>query len=509
MGSVYSKITWRLLPLLIVIYLFAYIDRTVVGFAKLQMSVDIGLSDAAFGFGAGVFFVGYALFEVPSNLVLTRVGPRRWFARIMISWGVVTIAMALTESEFTFYALRFLLGVAEAGFYPGILYLITRWYPSERRARIVGLFLLANPIALAIGGPLSGAILGIDGFLGLAGWQWLFILVGIPPVVLAFVVLARVPDTPADARWLTTDEVAAVQRDLVASDLRTGATDLRRPLHVLRDGRVWLLALFFVAYSLIGYGLGLWLPQIIADTGVGTLATGWLSTLPWIAAVLALLVVPRTAERTGTPYLHMWVTLALAAAGFTFSAVLTQPALQMLFLCVAAFGVFAGQPIFWSLPSQILTGTGAAAGLAMVNTLGATGGFLGPFGVGYISEVTGDPRNGLFFLVGFAVYAMTMLIFVRRMMLRRGAQSPRENPDDVVGWRHDDPGGLMTHDNDGHEMTDDEKRHDQLTSAPAATEADAAPRIEVTEHDGHRRIDVRDDAEVRPGPGPGDPALED
>lgn len=422
MNAVYSKITWRLLPLLIVIYLFAYIDRTVVGFAKLQMSVDIGLSDAAFGFGAGIFFIGYALCEIPSNLILTKVGPRRWFARIMISWGLVTIAMALTNSELTFYLLRFLLGVAEAGFYPGILYLITRWYPSARRARIVGLFLLANPLALAIGGPISGAILSMDGLAGLGGWQWLFIIVGIPPVLLAFVVLKKLPDSPEDAKWLTAEEVAGVKHDLEMSDLKTGAVKLHEPWRVLFSGRVWLLAMFFIAYSLIGYGLGLWLPQIISNMGVGSFATGWLSTLPWLAATVALLIVPRNAERTKTPYLHMWVTLGLAAVGFTLSAVLAQPALQMVFLCVAAFGVFAGQPIFWTLPSQVLTGAGAAAGLALVNTLGATGGFLGPFGVGYISEATGDPRNGLFFLVAFAVYAMIMLIFVRRMMLNHKAK---------------------------------------------------------------------------------------
>ncbi|BBG03743.1 MULTISPECIES: MFS transporter [Pseudonocardia] len=418
MSDVYRKVSLRLLPLLVVIYLFAYIDRTVVGFAQLDMGADLGIGAAAFGLGAGLFFLAYAFLEVPSNLLLMRYGPRRWFARIMISWGLVTMAMAFAQGPISFYILRFLLGVAEAGFYPGILYLITRWFPGPRRGRIVGLFLLANPIALALGSPLSGSLLSLDGVGGLAGWQWLFLVVGLPPVLLAFVVLRVLPDHPSDATWLTEQERAIVAADVAADSKQVEHVANHHPLAALKDRRVLLLAAGFLAYPLLGYGLSLWLPIIISAFGVSAMATGWLATLPWIAAALALIWVPRRAERKRTPFAHIAGTLVLAGIGLAAGAVFDNPVVQMIALCVAAFGIFAGQPIYWSFPQRMLTGTAAAAGLAFINSVGSIGGFVGPYGVGLVIDGFGTESAGLMFLALWAIYGLVMLVFVRRMVQR-------------------------------------------------------------------------------------------
>lgn len=421
--NVYGKVTLRLIPLLVVIYLFAYIDRTVVGFAQLQMGADIGLSASAFGLGAGIFFVAYALLEVPSNLLLVRFGPRTWFARIMITWGLITMAMAFSQGPTSFYVLRFLLGVAEAGFYPGILYLITQWFPTTRRGRIVGLFLLANPLALAIGSPLAAALLGLDGAAGLQGWQWLFLIVGAPPVLLAFLVLRILPDRPQTATWLTEEDKSRIAADIAREERHSGAVAMHNPLRALRSPKVLLLAAFFLCYPLTGYGLSMWLPSIISKFGVSTTATGWLATLPWIAAAIALLTIPRRAERRRSPFAHIAITLALAGTGLLLTTATHDPVLQMLTLCMAAFGIFAGQPIFWSLPSRILAGSSAAAGLAFVNSIGSLGGFVGPYGVGAVTDAFGSESAGLVFLSAFALYGLVMLYFVRRMMQRHTKQA--------------------------------------------------------------------------------------
>lgn len=416
MSDVYRKVSLRLLPLLVVIYLFAYIDRTVVGFAQLDMGADLGIGAAAFGLGAGLFFLAYAFLEVPSNLLLVRFGPRRWFARIMISWGLITMAMAFAQGPMSFYILRFLLGVAEAGFYPGILYLITRWFPAARRGRIVGIFLLANPLALAIGSPLSGGLLSLDGAAGLAGWQWLFLAVGLPPILLAFVVLKFLPDYPDQAKWLTEQERAAIATDIARDSKKVENVAAAHPLAALKDRRVLLLAAGFLAYPLLGYGLSLWLPTIISDFGTSPMATGWLATLPWLAAALALVLIPRRAERRGTPFAHIAGTLVLAGASLAAGAFLDNPVWQMIALCVAAFGIFAGQPVYWSFPQRMLTGTAAAAGLAFINSVGSIGGFVGPYGVGLVIDGFGTDSAGLVFLSLWAVYGLGMLVLVRRMV---------------------------------------------------------------------------------------------
>jgi MFS family permease len=305
----------------------------------------------------------------------------------MISWGFVTMAMALAQGPISFYILRFLLGVAEAGFYPGILFLITRWFPAVRRGRIVGLFLLANPIALAIGSPISGSLLTLDGVGGLAGWQWLFLVVGFPPVPLALLVLKMLPDTPAQARWLTDAEKATIVADVEKDSEVVRNTGAGHPLAVLKDRKVLLLAAGFLCYPLLGYGLSLWLPTIISNFGVSPMVTGWLATLPWIAAAMALVWVPRRAERRRSPFAHIAVTLVLSAIGLILAALLQSPVLQMAALCLAAFGIFAGQPIYWSFPQRMLTGAAAAAGLAFINSVGSIGGFVGPYGVGLVTDL--------------------------------------------------------------------------------------------------------------------------
>jgi MFS family permease len=399
----YRQITFKLVPLLVVIYIFAYIDRTIVGFAQLSMSAHIGLSAAAYGFGAGVFFIAYTLLEVPCNLLLVRFGPRIWFARIMISWGLVTMAMAFTQGPTSFYILRFLLGVAEAGFYPGILFLLTKWYPVNRRARVVGLFLLANPVALAIGSPLASGLLQLDGLGTLAGWQWLFLVVGLPPVLLAFVVWKYLPDSPNQATWLSEEKEAGAKTD-------------HNPLRALKNRKTLVLAFFNLTFPLTVYGLSLWLPSIVKGMGVSPAATGWLAAVPWAFGAVGLIVFPRLVERLGHRYLHMAVALILGGVGLFVSGFVQDIGIQMAALCVAAFGLFAGQPIFWGLPSRFLTGASAAAGLAFINSFGSIGGFVGPYGVGLITNIAGSPTAGLYFLAAFAVYGLVMLLVVRSVL---------------------------------------------------------------------------------------------
>lgn len=412
-------ITLKLIPFLILLYLVAYVDRSAVGFAKLHMGADIGISDAAYGMGAGLFFIGYFLFEVPSNLFLTRFGARRWFARILITWGAITIGMAFIQGPTSFYVMRFLLGIAEAGFFPGVLYYITQWYPIRHRGKILGFFILSQPIAMMVTGPLSGALLGMEGLMGLHGWQWLFILIGTPAVLLAWPTLRFLPDGPTKVKWLSADEKRWLANELEKDLQEYGQTRHGNPLHALKDKRVLLLALFYLPVTLSIYGLGLWLPTLIHQFGGSDIMTGFVSSVPYLFGIIGLLVIPRSSDRLNDRYGHLAVLYALGAIGFFFSAYLSAPALQLGALCLAAFSLFSCTAIFWALPGRFFSGASAAAAIALINSVGNLGGYIGPFGIGALKTYTGTLSSGLYFLAGVLCIGLLMTWVVYNQLERR------------------------------------------------------------------------------------------
>ncbi|MBF6988420.1 MFS transporter [Cupriavidus sp. IK-TO18] len=412
----------RLIPFLALIYVVAYIDRSVVGFAKLHMNAAIGISDAAYGLGAGLFFVGYFLCEVPSNLALERFGARRWFARILLTWGLITMAMAFTQGAHSFYVLRFLLGAAEAGLYPGILYFLTKWFPMRHRARIIGLLVLAQPIALIITGPIAGLVLSTQGLFGMSNWQTLFVLSGLPAVLLCLPTLRILPESPASAAWLAPADRAWIERELAADQAAYALKPHGNPLQALRDKRVLLLSLLFLPFPLSIYGLSLWLPTIIKQFGVTDAMTGLLSAVPYLFAVVGLYLVPRHSDRKGERYGHIVVVSGMAAITMALSAWVQSPVLQFLFICLTAFSIYSIQAVVWALPGEFLTGASAAVGIATINSLANLGGYFGPYGIGVIKDATGSLAAGLYFLAAMLVFAVVMA-FVVRAALRPAARA--------------------------------------------------------------------------------------
>lgn len=412
-SRIIGMLTRKLIPFLALIYVVAYIDRSVVGFAKLHMNAAVGISDAAYGLGAGLFFIGYFLCEVPSNLALERFGARRWFARILLTWGLITMAMALIHNAATFYVLRFLLGAAEAGLYPGILYFLTKWFPMRHRARIIGLLVLAQPIALIITGPIAGWVLSTPGLFGLSNWQTLFVVSGLPAVLLCLPTLRLVPESPADAKWLSARDRAWIERELAADQKTFALKSHGNPLKALKDKRVLLLSLLFLPFPLSIYGLSLWLPTIIKQFGVTDANTGLLSAVPYLFAVVGLYLVPRHSDRKGERYWHIVVVSGVAALTMAASAWVQTPALQFLFICLTAFSIYSIQAVVWALPGQFLTGASAAVGIATINSLANLGGYLGPYGIGLIKDATGSLAAGLYFLAAMLVFAVIMTFVVR------------------------------------------------------------------------------------------------
>lgn len=408
-------ITRRLIPLLLLLYVVAYIDRVNVGFAALQMNEDLGFSAAVYGFGAGIFFAGYALCEVPSNLILARVGARLWITRIMITWGAVSIAMMFVRNSTSFYLLRFLLGVAEAGFFPGIIYFLCNWFPQAQRARAVAWFMAAIPLSIVIGGPIAGLLLEMDGLLGLAGWQWLFLVEGLPAVLLGFVVFVYLDDRPEDARWLT-DE----QKTWLAGKIRS-EQDHARTQHQVGIGRslahpmVWALGLISFVLQAGSYGLTLWMPQILKGlTGFSDLGVGLISAIPYAVAALVMVLAGAHSDRTGERFLHIAVPLFLAVIGFSASAVVASPLPALAMLTLAAVGDYGGRGPFWALPGRFLAGPAAAAGIALINTLGAIGGFVGPYAVGLFKTATGQFAAGLWMLAALMLAGAVAVLALRR-----------------------------------------------------------------------------------------------
>jgi D-galactonate transporter len=410
-----SRVAWRFVPFLVVCYFVAYLDRVNVGFAKLTMDTDLGLSETAFGFGAGVFFLAYFLFEVPSNIIMDKVGARRWIARIMLSWGIVSGATAFTReiasaiglsAEHTFYLLRVLLGFAEAGFFPGIIFFLTLWFPASHRARIVGYFMAAIPLSSAIGSPVSAALLRLDGAWGLRGWQWLFVIEALPSIVLAFVTFFYLTDRPADAKWLDPQARAWLQRRLAFEDQRRGHVSPANALASLADARVLALSLVYFGAVACLYGIGFWMPTIIKGFGVSIALTGWINAIPYVVGFFGMILWGRRSDRTGERTMHLAFALALAAIGIGGSAFLNDPVLKMLALTVGAFGVFASLPIFWTLPTAFLAGAAVAPGIAAINAIGNLSGYFGPFAIGWIKDATGSFAWGLVTIAACAVVAL-------------------------------------------------------------------------------------------------------
>jgi MFS transporter, ACS family, tartrate transporter len=388
-----ARIRRRLLPFVFLLYIVAYLDRINVGFAALQMNRDLGLGDAAFGLGAGLFFIGYFLFEIPSNLILERVGARAWIARIMISWGAVAMAMAAVRGAPSFYLLRFLLGVAEAGFFPGVILYLTYWFPVREQAHAIALFMTATALAGVIGGPLSGAILATKGTLGFAGWQWLFILEGLPSVILGIAVLFYVPDGPEEVRWLGEKE----KRWLAESLARERAQEREHTLiGGLMGARIWLLALLYFAIVTGLYGVTMWLPQIIKTLGaLDNLEVGFISAVPFLAAAVAMVKVGQSSDRRGERRWHVAISAFAGAAGLILSARAHDPLFALMALSLGAAGIWGTMGPFWSMPSEYLGGTAAAAGIALINSVGNLGGFAGPYLVGMVRQMTHSFAGGL------------------------------------------------------------------------------------------------------------------
>jgi ACS family tartrate transporter-like MFS transporter len=409
------KVSWRLLPFLLLLYVIAWLDRVNIGFAALQMNADMGFSDTVYGFGAGIFFIGYALFEVPSNLVLARVGARLWIARIMVTWGILSVAMMFIAGPISFYVLRFLLGVAEAGFLPGIIYYLGNWYPAKDRARAVSWFMLAIPLSTVVGGPLAGLLLQLDGWHGLEGWQWLFLLEGLPAIVLGFVVLKYLTDSPEKAEWLEPSERHWLAERMAHEQRAAHARHGVGLKAALTHPTVWLLGLILFACQSGSYGLTLWIPQIVRSlSGLSDLTVSMISALPYVAAAIGMIAIGASSDRTGERFMHIAIPSAIGALGFVASAYFTSPWPAMIALTIAAVGDLGTRGPFWALPTRFLTGSAAAAGIALINTMASLGGFVGPSMVGLVRRFTGSFAGGLVFLAALLLLAAVAAVALRR-----------------------------------------------------------------------------------------------
>ena len=418
-SSVYARVTRRLIPLLFSCYVAAYLDRVNIGFAKLQMLHDLRFSETVYGLGAGIFFLGYFLFEVPSNIILHRVGARLWIARVMLTWSVISAAMLFVTSPTGFYILRFLLGVAEAGFFPGVILYLTYWYPSSRRAGIVALFMTGIPVAGLIGGPLSGWILkGMAGVQGLAGWQWLFLVEALPSFVLGFAVLRYLDNGIAEARWLTSEEQALLTRRIAEEQQHVSS-------HSLRDGltnsRVWFLAAIYFCLIAGLYGAGFWLPTLIQRTGVESpLAIGMLTIVPNAIAAVAMVAISRRSDRTRERRWHLVIPAVIGAAGWLLTVRYgSDTAIALTGMSLAMAGVTTSLSQFWCLPTAMLAGAAAATGIALINSIGNLAGFLGPSVIGWLVDRTGSTDVGVYVLAAVMALGSLLVLTVPRHVVNR------------------------------------------------------------------------------------------
>ena len=408
------RITWRILPFIMLLYFIAYIDRVNIGFAALSMKTDLGFSASTLGFGAGIFFWGYFMFEVPSNIILHKVGARIWIARVMVTWGIISACMAFVSGPTSFYVIRFLLGVAEAGFFPGIILYLSYWFPARRRAGVTACFMAAAPISTALGSPLSASLLEMNGVMGFAGWQWMFMLEAIPAVILGVVVFFYMTDRPEQAKWLKDDEKTWLVNAMKAEAAKKSPGESHSIVKALANPQVLALSLIYFGTSAGLYTLGIWAPQIIKQLGVSSMTVGYLNAIPPIVSVVAMVLWSRHSDRTGERTWHVILACLVAAGGLAMAAGIQGMVGLIVALTIVNVGISCAKPPLWSMPTTFLSGAAAATGIAAINSLGNLGGFVGPAMIGWIKDRTGSYEGGLYFVSGLLlVSALTTLLLSR------------------------------------------------------------------------------------------------
>ena len=408
------RITWRIVPFIVLLYFIAYIDRVNIGFAALTMKKDLGFSASALGFGAGIFFWGYFMFEVPSNIVLHKVGARLWIARVMVTWGIISAAMAFVQGTTSFYIVRFLLGAAEAGFFPGIILYLSYWFPARHRAGVTALFMAAAPLSTAIGSPISAALLQMHGLAGLAGWQWMFVLEAVPALVLGVVVFFYMTDKPEQAKWLKDDERTWLVDTMRAEAAGKAGHAAHGLLSGLTNPRVLALSLIYFGTSAGLYTLGIWAPQIIKQLGVSSMTVGLLNAIPPLLSVVAMIVWSRHSDRTGERAWHVVIACLAAAVGLVVATGATSIVGLIAALALVNIGISCAKPPLWSMPTTFLSGTAAATGIATINSIGNLGGFVGPAMIGWIKDKTGSFEGGLYFVAGLLVLSAALTLVLAR-----------------------------------------------------------------------------------------------
>ena len=417
-ARIVSKIAWRVMPLIMVCYLFAFFDRINISFAKFSLQTDLGLSDTAYGLGAGLFVVGYVLFEVPSNLMLYKVGARRWIARIMVSWGIATALMAFVQTEWQFYGLRFLIGAMEAGFAPGVLYYLTIWFPAAYRGRMTSMLFLASAFAGLLGAPASGLVLShMDGVLAMRGWHWLFLVGGLPCVVLGYIVFKVLKDRIEDARWLAPEERALLSANIARQSREIAGHSL---IGALKTPGFLMLGLIYFLIQVSSYGLNFWAPHMIRTSGITNSTTiGLLTAVPYLCGAITMVVVGRVSDRTGERRKFVIGLMLLASVGFFSAGIFDkQTAMLVLALSMMGAGVVAAIPAFWALPPKLVAGAGAAAGIALINTLGQLGGIVSPVVVGRIKDMAGSTTPALYLIGSLGLVCVAILTFAMPAQLR-------------------------------------------------------------------------------------------
>ncbi len=418
--SAYRKIAFRLMPFLMLCYFCAYLDRVNVGFAKLQMMSDLQFSEAVYGLGAGIFFIGYFLCEVPSNIVLHKVGARRWIARIMITWGILSGCFAFVQTEWQFYTLRFLLGVAEAGLAPGLLLYLTYWFPSYRRARMTVLWFIAIPISGMIGGPLSGLIMDrMSGVHGWFGWQWMFVIEAIPTVLVGLLVLAVLKDSVQDANWLTQDEKNLVKQELAQDNQhKEGHASVKE---FIADKRLWLLAGIYFCVVMGQYAITFWLPTLIRNSGISdNWHIGLLTSLPYMCAIVVMILAGRSGDHFQERRWHLIIPMCAGAIALTFATLFASNlTLSLICLCITASGVLTASSLFWMLPTNFLGGVSAAAGIAAVNSFANLAGFCSPYLIGWITTNTGSNAIGMFLITAVLIFGASLVLRVPAKLVNR------------------------------------------------------------------------------------------
>lgn len=408
------SISWRIVPFIMLLYFVAYIDRVNIGFAALTMKEDLGFTASMLGFGAGIFFWGYFLFEVPSNIVLHKVGARLWIARVMVTWGIISGAMAFVESATSFYVMRFLLGAAEAGFFPGIILYLSYWFPARHRAGVTAFFMAAAPISTALGSPISAALLEMNGVMGLHGWQWMFILEAIPALILGVVVFFYMTDRPEQARWLKADEREWLIKAMAEEDAGKADAAKHSIISGLTNPRVLALAAIYFGTSAGLYTLGIWAPQIIKQLGVSSMTVGFLNAIPPIVSVVAMVLWSRHSDRTGERTWHVVLACVAAAVGLVVAAGANSIVGLIAALTLVNIGISCAKPPLWTMPTMFLSGAAAATGIATINSIGNLGGFAGPAMIGWVKDQTGSFAGGLYFVAGLLVMSAVLTLLLAR-----------------------------------------------------------------------------------------------